>query len=415
MNLHFETRSLATVQRSLAADAKDYPLLPALLSGCPASATEAMQYPLELDYDYGSVRDATFRRGSTWTDWEELLPPRHPRADMPVGGTPLVDVSTLAPAHLADRRILMKDESRNPTWSHKDRLNIFTVSAALFEGAKTIIVASSGNHGVSAAAMAARGGLNCVVLTMPDVSGAFRDMLFGYGAFPVFLKADDRWPAMRALSELPGMYPVSNLTPAHTGHPWGPEGYKTIAYEILADLDGVAPAAIVVPTGYGEMLYGIYKGFREARLLGHIDRLPQLVAVEPAARGPVHHALEQGKMTVTVAPGPTIQLGTATTVNGYRPIAALHESDGLSLLVDDEAAQTAHRRLAGQGLWQEVSSGASLAALDQIEGFETEGPIVLMGCSTGLKEPNEPMQFKASGADLQDLKAVLERDYGFKI
>ncbi len=116
-------------------------------------------------------------------------------------------------------------------------------------------------------------------------------------------------PAMRALEELPGTYPVSNLTPAHTGHPWGPEGYKTIAFEILADLDGAAPAAVVVPTGYGEMLYGIYKGFREALLLGHIDRLPRLVAVEPASRGPVYHALQKGRQTVTVDAGPTVQLG----------------------------------------------------------------------------------------------------------
>lgn len=415
MKLTFETRSLATVQRSLAEDASQYPLLPALLHGCPASATKEMQYPLELDYDYGRVRDVTFRLGSTWADWEELLPPRHPKASMPVGGTPLVDVSNLAPAHFLGRKILVKDDSRNPTWSHKDRLNVFTISAALCEGAQTIIVASSGNHGVSAAAMAARAGLNCIVLTMPEVSGAIRNMILGYGAFPLFLEADDRWPAMRALEELPGTYPVSNLTPAHTGHPWGPEGYKTIAFEILADLDGAAPAAVVVPTGYGEMLYGIYKGFREALLLGHIDRLPRLVAVEPASRGPVYHALQKGRQTVTVDAGPTVQLGTATTVNGYRPVAAIQKSGGLSLLIDDEEALRSHRKLAKQGLWQEISSGAALAALDHIEGFESDGPVILMGCSTGLKEPVTAMETKATCADLETLRATLKRDYGFEL
>ncbi len=415
MNLPFETRSLATVQRSLAEPATKYPLLPALLRGCPESATEEMQYPLELDYDYGRVKDVTFRRESTWADWQELLPPRHPKADMPVGGTPLVDVSALAPVHLPGRRILVKDDSRNPTWSHKDRLNVFTISAALCEEAKTIIVASSGNHGVSAAAMAARAGLNCIVLTMPEVSGAIRDMILGYGAFPLFLAADDRWPAMRALAELPGIYPVSNLTPAHTGHPWGPEGYKTIAYEILADLDGSPPAAVVVPTGYGEMIYGIYKGFHEAFLLGHIDRMPRLVAVEPSARGPVHHALQQGRSTVTVEAGPTVQLGTATTVNGYRPVAAIRQNGGLSLLVDDEAALRAHKKLGRCGLWLEISSGAALAALDQIEEFENDGPVVLMGCSTGLKEPSTPKENRATGADLETLRATLKRDYGFEL
>ncbi|MDH4989759.1 pyridoxal-phosphate dependent enzyme [Aquamicrobium lusatiense] len=407
------TASLAKTQRSLGPEVFEYPLLPAQLHGCIQNATPDIQYPLEVDYDYAAVRQATFRRGSNWSSWEELLPPRHPRVNMPVGNTPLVDVSALAPAHAA-RRVLVKDESRNPTWSHKDRLNTFTVSAALYENAQTIIVASSGNHGVSAAAMASRAGLRCIVLTMPEVSEAFRDMILGYGAYPIYLSADNRWPAMRQLQELPGFYPVSNLTTTHTGHPWGPEGYKTIAYEILAELDGEIPAAVVVPTGYGEMLYGIYKGFREARQLGHISRIPQLVSVEPAARGPLYHALKAGRAAITVAAGPTVQSGTATTVNGYRSVVAIRESRGIAMVVTDEAARAAHRAMAKQGLWQEISSSAALAALNMVESFENDGPIVLMGCSTGLKEPTKPAQAQAISPDIASLRAYLKTEFGFE-
>ncbi|MEF2072696.1 threonine synthase [Consotaella aegiceratis] len=415
MTLPFDTRSLATGQRSFGPGNPAYPLLPAMLRGCTETSTEDMQFPLEISYDYASVTSARFARGSIWSDWEELLPPRHPKVDMPVGGTPLVDVSALAPERFADRRVLVKDESRNPTWSHKDRLNTFTVSAALCEEAKTIIVASSGNHGVSAAAIASRAGLNCIVLTMPEVSGAFRDMIFGYGAYPVFLAADARWPAMRALQELPGFYPVSNLTSVHTGHPWGPEGYKTLAYEILADLDGEVPAAVVVPTGYGEMLYGICKGFREAMQLGHTDRMPQLISVEPAARGPLYHAMKSGLPAATVEARPTIQSGTATTVNGYRAVAAIRESKGRTLLVTDDAARRANRLLGRQGLWQEVSSSATLAGLDQIEAFDGEGPVVLIGCSTGLKEPTAPRRVMEVTPDLASLRRYLKTEFGFEL
>lgn len=414
MKLTFPTRSLAREQRSLGPGNPAYPLLPAMLEGCPQTATADMQYPLELDYDYDAVTLAGFSRGRTWADWEELLPPRHPRVTMPVGDTPLVDISGLAPAHL-DHRLYVKDESRNPTWSHKDRLNTFTISAALCEDAHTIIVASSGNHGASAAAMARRAGLNCIVLTMPEVSDAFREMLLGFGAYPVYLDADARWPAMRTLRALDGFYPVSNLTPFHTGHPWGPEGYKTIAYEILSDLDGAVPAAVVVPTGYGEMLYGIYKGFSEAKLLGKVDRMPQLVSVEPKARGPLYHALEWGKPAAVVEAGPTIQSGTATTVSGYRSVVAIKQSNGIATLVSDDAALAAHKVMAGEGLWQEYSSSAALAALDEVEGFASDGPIVLMGCSTGLKEPTKPMKNEAIAPDLPSMRGFLKSEYGFEI
>ncbi|SMH36565.1 threonine synthase [Mesorhizobium australicum] len=409
-----KTASLATGQRSFGPGNPEFPLFPTHLSGCPVTSTAEMQYPLELAFDYGEAKDVGFTEASRQS-WQQLMPPLHPASSMPVGLTPLIDVSAIAPERLRDRGVFIKDESRNPTWSHKDRLNKYTISAARFEEASTIIVASSGNHGVSAAAMAARAGLNCIVITMPDVSPAFRDMILGYGAFPIFLQVDARWPAMRALREVPGTYPVSNLTAIHTGHPWGPEGYKTIAYEILASPGGEPPAAVVVPTGYGEMLYGIFKGFREARDLGLTQRIPQLVSVEPAARGPLYHALKSGKQATTVPGKPTIQGGTGTTVNGYRAVVAVRDSNGIPLLASDEAALAAHAKLARQGIWQEYSSSAAFAALDDLEGLSHDGPVVVINCSTGLKEPPRSMQVKEATPDLPSLRAYLKSEFGFDL
>src|SRR5207248_2255921 len=72
-----------------------------------------------------------------------------------------------------DGPIWLKDESRNPTWSHKDRLNYCIVSTAVANGARGIAIASTGNHGASAAAYARRAGLRCVVISTPDAQRAF--------------------------------------------------------------------------------------------------------------------------------------------------------------------------------------------------------------------------------------------------
>lgn len=415
MAMEKEPVSLTTGQRSLGPGNPEFPLFPTHLAGCPETSTAGMQYPLELAYDYGRVSGLRFTGGDARRSWAQLLPPLHANASMPVGATPLVDVSAIAPDCFRDRGVFIKDESRNATWSHKDRLNKYTISAALHEGASTIIVASSGNHGVSAAAMASRAGLRCIVITMPEVSPAFRDMILGYGAFPIFLPAEARWPAMRALREVPGTYPVSNLTPVHTGHPWGPEGYKTIAYEILEAFGGTPPAAVVVPTGYGEMLYGIFKGFREAKELGLTDRMPQVVSVEPAARGPLYHALQAGKEATTVEARPTIQSGTGCTVNGFRAVIAVRESNGIAMLATDEAARAAHAALARQGLWQEFSSSAAFAALEDLQELAGEGPIVVISSSTGLKEPTQPMPVKEAKPDLGSLRAYLKAEFAFDL
>lgn len=406
--------SLATGQISFGPGNPEFPLYPSHLAGCPVTSTAEMQYPLELTFDYEKVKGLGVTESSR-QNWQQLMPPLHPASSMPVGNTPLIDISAIAPSPLRDRGVFIKDESRNPTWSHKDRLNKYTISAALLENASTIIVASSGNHGVSAAAMASRAGLNCIVITMPDVSPAFRDMIIDYGAFPVFLEVDARWPAMRALREVPGMYPVSNLTSVHTGHPWGTEGYKTIAYEIVEAFGGKPPAAVVVPTGYGEMLYGIYKGFREARDLGLTGSIPQLVSAEPAARGPLYYAITSGKQAATVKGLPTIQGGTASTVSGYRAAVAIQKSEGIPLVVTDEAALTAHAKLARQGIWQEYSSSAAFAALSDIESLSQEGPVVVMNCSTGLKEPRKTMSVKEARPDLPSLRAYLKSEFNFNL
>ncbi|WP_432094033.1 threonine synthase [Streptomyces sp. bgisy100] len=373
--------SLATGQRSLGDPSVSYPLWPPLTSGCPRTGTDEVAHPVEVDYAYGRVPRNLFDRaaascvpaGGGLERWAPLLPPLA-APGLAEGGTPLVDLGD---------GVYIKDESRNPTWSHKDRLNRCTASAAVGSGAEGIVVASSGNHGASAAAYAARAGLRCVVLCSADAPPAVRSFLQAYGAVVLPVPTEARWPLLRRIVDRLGYHPVSNLTPqSHTGHAFGPEGYKTVAYEIFTEL-GV-PQAVFVPTGYGELLFGIWKGFAELVRLGLADRTPRVYSCEPAAGGPLHAALRAGRPALTVPSGPTGAYAIDCTVGGVRGTVAVRESGGDALLVDDAALTAAQAELSRSGLWPELSAAAGLAGLRGLG--DRSGPVVCVSTSSGFKD-----------------------------
>ncbi|MBB5075377.1 threonine synthase [Nonomuraea endophytica] len=368
--------SLAVAQRSLGDPSISYPLVPPLTRGCPKTSTDALAYPLEVDYDYDRVPAGLFEQAPLpdIARWAPLLPPLH-APTLGEGGTPLLEL---------DDGVYLKDESRNPTWSHKDRLNRVTVSAALAAGAPGVVVASSGNHGASAAAYAARAGLKAVVLASADSPPAVQSFVRAYGAKVLTVDADRRWPLLRDIVDELGYHPVSNQTVTHTGHPYGPEGYKTIAYELFAQL-GRVPAAVFTPTGYGELLYGVWKGFTELRRTGATTDAPLMFACEPAAGAPTARALADGEPATIVDAGPSDAYAILCTVGGHRAVRAVRDSGGLALPVGDDTMRAAQRELAGQGIWQELSGAAGLAAYRAL-GRTFDGPVVCVGTSSGFKD-----------------------------
>jgi threonine synthase len=376
-------QSQAIGQRSLGDPDIRYPLMPPLTAGCPRTSTDELAYPVEVDYAYDRVPRSIFagppgpeRPAGGLDRWAPLLPPLT-APGLGEGGTPLVE--------LADG-VFIKDESRNPTWSHKDRLNRCTVSAALSVGAGGVVVASSGNHGASAAAYAARAGLRCVALLSSDTPPAVQSFVRTYGAVVLTVAKGVRWPLLRRIVDDLGLHPVSNLTVTHTGHPYGPEGYKTIAYEIAIDL-GV-PAAVFVPTGYGELLYGVWKGFDELHRLGLTATVPPLFSCEPSAGGPLAAAMARHLPATRLTPSPTGAYAIGCAVSSYRGVLALTASAGRALLVSDDDMAAAQRELASAGLWQELSGAAGLAGLRQLTaaGFGFDGPVVCIATSSGFKD-----------------------------
>ena len=391
--------SAAVGQRSLGDPSLCFPLQPPLLRGCPRTSTRDMQYPLEVDYDYGRISADIFRQPPLpgLHRWAPLLPPLDPELSLGEGGTALIESRRIARWLGLDRPIWLKDESRNPTWSHKDRLNYCIVSTAKAIGARGIAVASTGNHGASAAAYARRAGLRCVVVSTPDAQPVFGHFQSALGSDFVLVPEEQRWPVLNRIIDETGFMPASNLTRFHTGNAFGPEGYKTIAYELYLQLVSV-PGTVVIPTGYGELLFGIAKGFRELHRFGVTDAVPRIVSAEPAVRAPLALALAWNEAAVEVSGPGSLAAGIACSVNSYRAVVALRDSAGRALTVKEETLVEAATELAHDGLWQEFSGVAGLAALKEARsrGEAFPEPIVAILTSTGLKEV--PAQPAASGA-----------------
>ena len=407
-------RSRATVQRSLADPSLEYALEPALTAGCPESRTEEIQYPVEVDYEYDTIETSLFERplAAGLERWQPLLPPLAPDTALGEGNTPVVEAPTVGQwlglesvVDEGEPTLFVKDESQNPTWSHKDRLNRCTVSSAVGEEATGIVASSTGNHGAAAAAYAARAGLPCVVLTAPETPPAVTRFMSAYGSVVLAVDAlDVRQTAVDRLTEEYGFHPVSSRTPVHTGHAWGPEGYKTIAYELYCQLERV-PGTVAVPTCYAELLYGVWKGFRELESCEIVDRTPTLVACEPGVRAPLCRALESGQRVASVDPEPTAAYSIKATTSSVRGLRAIRESDGIAVGFTEAHLEASQHRLARSGLWQETSGAAGVAGLcalleddgpaaavtadgTPLDGtdLELDGPVVAIATSSGFKD-----------------------------
>ena len=369
-----------------------YPSRP-MSEGCPACRSESFASGLTAIYDYerliADLGDAPLaEHGEGLWRYRRLLPVERPAAEISLGegGTPLIAVPELA-AELGAEQVWIKDESRNPTWTFKDRNAAVTISKAVEFGAETVVVSTSGNHGGAIAAYAVRAGLECVVLTYPGLPESAQSLIRAFGARLVITEPDQRWQVMAEGMREHGWYPASNYTAIPTNGAYGHEGYKTIAYEIADTLD-TNPDVICLPIANGEGLFGIWKGFDELKRLGRADRVPRMVACEPVG-GPLGLTVGRPDQPIArVSRTRTIARGIGGSVNSYISVAALTASDGLVAQPDDAQIMAAQQRLSAAGFFVEPASAAGLAGLRSLaaEGQLPAGQrIVLVNTSSGLK------------------------------
>lgn len=366
------------------------PAVELLGRGCPSCAREGVPANVLADYEItpGPVplqpdQPGLFR-------FRDALPlaATTPAVSLAEGGTPLVDLPQLA-TRLDLGRVLLKDETRNPTWSYKDRLAAVLVTKAVELDVDTVVVASTGNHGAAIAAYAARAGLRCVVLTVSSVPATMKTLMQCYGARVVALERPrDRWALMHQLVEDRGWLPTSGSADPPVGSPgFGVDGYKTIAFELVESL-GYVPDAVVVPVAYADGLAGITRGFADLLALGVTTRLPRMVAAEPF--GPLAAALAaDSQVAGPVDVEPSVAFSTASPYGTFQGLQALRSTRGVAVAVPDSAtildAQLALGREAG--IYAEASTVTGLVALESAARELGPGStVVVIGTSTGLKD-----------------------------
>lgn len=390
---------------------------------CPACRAKGAPANLTVAYEAmagaGASKDSILRdRRSMWR-WESFL---HASAEDAVtlgeGNTPLLPAPALG---LGD--VWIKDESRNPTWSFKDRLGSGALTMAKTFGAEVIASSSSGNAGASAAAYAAKAGIPCIVFTFVGSAGPLVLQMRAYGAMVVKVtdKAD-RWRLQSLGVRELGWYPTSPFFgPVVGSNPYGMEGYKTIAYEIAEAFDWQPPDWCVLPVCYGDALYGMWKGFEELKALGWIDRTPRFVAAEVSGSLPAALASGEPLPPEVARNSPSIATSIGAAQSTVQALDVLRRSKGVAVTIgDDELRRWVVTLAAKEGIWPEASSAAPFAAIERLRTAGIIAPdhrCVALLTAAGLKDPGPieqalPEPPLVSGG-LTELLAALKNSYGF--
>lgn len=308
---------------------------------------------------------------------------------LPVGGTPLLPAEGLR-RRLGLPRLAVKDDTRNPSGSTKDRASQLVVAKALEYGRDTVAAASTGNAATALAAVAAASGVRAVVFVPAAAPEAKLVQMLCYGAevVPVEGSYDD---AFELCLEACARYGWYNRNTAL--NPFTIEGKKTAALEIAAQMRPEEPDAVLVPTGDGVIISGVAKGFADLERAGLIRRRPRLIAVQPEGSAAVVRALAAGAAAVTPVPD-AASVADSLVVQAPRGahlcLRRIRESGGAGVAVSDGAIVRSIAELAAAtGVFAEPAGAAALAGLHvALESglVERDERIVLLVTGTGLKD-----------------------------
>jgi threonine synthase len=356
---------------------------------------------LTCDYDLDRLRaevprDAISAGPPTLWRYAPLLPVRDVAnaVTLAEGFTPILLAPRLGAA-LGCKRLLVKDEGRNPSGSFKDRGAAVAISRLRELGVTRVVHNSSGNAGGSWALYAARAGVGCVNVMPDDVLPASLAQSLLAGADTVLVEGP--WNAAgrmaREAAAAQGWFFVGTLA-----EPWRLEGKKTMGLEIAEQLGWRLPEVVVYPAGGGLGAIAIYKGFEELQRLGWIapGPLPKLVISQYAGCAPIVRAFEEG--TERARPWAEIDtprggLKSPSPLGDRAVLDLLRRTGGTAIAVSGEdAIAAAEQATRLEGIFPCPESGTALVALrDAIRRGVLRGDeeTVVVSTASGLKSvPN---------------------------
>jgi threonine synthase len=400
--------------------------------GCPHCEARGEHSNVQVVYDDAELLPAlravagNARELRDMWHYRSVLPVDDENAvDTRAGATPLLPAPRLGAA-LGIPNLLLKDESRNPTGSFKDRLAAGAVSAARQLGRRVIVGSSSGNAGAAVAAASARAGLPCVMFTTQKFPLAMKTQMSVYGTYLIAAPTvQDRWSLMEEGVDRLGWFPTTVYSwPFFGSNCYGIEGYKTIGYEIAdqsAEQLGRQPDHIVFPVGAGDAFSGAYKALAEYQRAGVLDAVPTMHAAE--VYGPLERTLEKGSNVVepVEATGPTVAVSVGSTLSTFQALDVLQRTGGAARSATNEEMLRAQLDLGRlEGLWVETSSALSVAVLPRLVAdglIDPSQTVVAVLTSNGLKDPETTAEalppIPESTAEFGSVLEVLSDTYGF--
>jgi threonine synthase len=386
-----------------------------LVFGCPQCATTGVLSVLE-------VRRRGGAEPPTRTPLDgRSLPGRHAsllpgglldgRVFLGEGGTPLVRSRVVGP-RMGLRGLYFKNETSNPTWSFKDRYVAVTVNVARGLGFGRAIVSSTGNLGVSAAAFCAAAGIECLFLAPRETPPPFLTQAALHGARVLVTTWEGRQPIFEHLARHRGWFPIGLFLPRPVHNPFGVEGYRAIAYEVVEDL-GRAPRAVLFPCARGNGLYGAWKGFREAQQWGWIRDLPMMVACQPVGANSLQVSLRRDLAEVVeLPPIESVATSTRETVADLHALRALRESGGEALSATDREILDAQAILGQEGLCVEPSSALPVACLPRFlaEGkVSADDPVICVLTGAGMRWPDQMAEIAVPAVTVEPDPEAVDR------
>ena len=350
---------------------------------------------LDIVYDYDYIKSvltkeklAARKNYSMWR-YRELLPVEETTPDTPlrVGWSPLYEAKRLA-EQLGIGRLWIKDDGINPTASLKDRASAMAVAKAGEAGAKVIACSSTGNAAFFLAGNAAAAGFKTYIFVPSRAPKGKVAQLMTFGANVISVQGsyEETFELSKAAIDKWGWY---NRNAAI--NPYLSEGKKTVALEIMEQLDWQVPDYIAISVGDGCTIAGLWKGLKDLYAIGFIDRLPRLISAQAEGCCPLNRAIEENQPWHPMEEN-TLADSIAVGVprNADKALMAIRESNGLTVNVSDQEIMAAQKLLGSTcGVFGEpagVTGAAGLKKLCEQGRMEKDATVVSVVTGNGLKD-----------------------------
>jgi threonine synthase len=391
---------------------------------------------LDVVLDYESIRskykpdDILSRSDPSLWRFLPLLPVSEPEGDgTPLhvaGGTPVYRLTRLG-QKLGFHNLWLKDESRNPTASFKDRASAIVVARACEIHADVVVTASTGNAGAALAGMSAAVGQKAIIFAPKSAPQAKVAQLLVFGAQVILVDGtyDDAFDLTVMAAEEFGWYC------RNTGYnPFTAEGKKTAALEIWEwwehthekwhEEAGVstdaahAPLTVFVSVGDGNIISGIHKGFKDLYELGWLPRMPRIIGVQAEGSAAISNAFHAGTETITPVSATTIADSISVDLprDGVRAVRAAKETGGTYVNVSDQEILQAIAELGTVGVFAEPAGATAYAGLVRAAEAGVVGsgdPILVLNTGSGLKDVRAAMQAVQSAPVIEPTLEAVKR------